>query len=352
MKRIALVVVTLVVLVLVGARLRSPVQAVSWNPPPAVAFDGPFASNSRLQGLEWWAKQLRGPEAILIEPDGTLLTGLADGRIVRLRPGSDAESLLVDTKGRPLAMARHPDGRLIICDAHRGLLALDARGALEVLSTEQGGVPFHFVDDVAITADGTVYFTDASAHFTVEDYKLELLEHQLTGRVLRYDVRSKTTSLVVGGFNLANGITLSPDEQSVIVAETGAYQLWRVFIDPARFGQKERFGPTLPGFPDNLRFSPSRQVYWVAVGAPRDPIVDALAEWPQLRAVIAGLPEFVQPAPVRHATVVAFDLEGRVVETLRYRGADAYSPIASVLEHDGFLYLGSFERGGVARVKL
>jgi hypothetical protein len=37
---------------------------------------------------------------------------------------------------------------------------------------------------------------------------------------------------------------------------------------------------------------------------------------------------------------------------LQHRAPDSYSPIASALERDGWLYLGSFAREGVARLKL
>lgn len=353
MKRVLVVVIAALAggaLVLGATPAR--IDAHAWTAPAAVALEGPFAPNEKLRGLDWWAKTLIGPEAIWVEPDGSLITGLADGRIVQLKPLDETPKELANTGGRPLAIARHPDGRLYLTDAHRGLLALNTDGTIEVLSSHLGGVPFIFADDLAIDRNGVVYFTDASAHFSIENYKLDLLEHQKTGRVLKYEPATKTTSVVVSDLNFANGIALSPDESHVIVTETGGYQLWRVWVNGPKSGTKEPFGPVLPAFPDNLRRSPTRGVYWVALGAPRDPIVDLLDGSPALRGVIAKLPESVQPKPVRHAFVMAIDLEGKVVETLHDRSADSYSPIASVVEHDGSLYLGSFVREGLARVKL
>lgn len=60
----------------------------------------------------------------------------------------------------------------------------------------------------------------------------------------------------------------------------------------------------------------------------------------------------MQPAPARFAHVAAIGLDGAVLESLQYEAPDSYSPIASALEHDGWLYFGSFAREGVARVKL
>ena len=67
--------------------------------------------------------------------------------------------------------------------------------------------------------------------------------------------------------------------------------------------------------------------------------------------VIARLPKAFQPAPKPHAWVIAIDDKGTIVADEQYASPRAYSPIASVIEQDGWLYLGSFMLGGVARVK-
>ncbi len=352
-RRILLFVVTLPV-ALIGwlAAMPAVIEPASWDPPPPMPMTGAYALNERLEPVEWWAKQLIGPEAIFIDADGTVVTGLKDGRIVRLKPGVDEPTVIADTHGRPLALARHPDGRILICDAFRGLLAMDAAGVIEVLASEHGGIPFRFTDDLAVTASGLVYFTDASARQSIDKFTEDLIEHQTTGRVLMWDPTTRLTTLIAEGFNFANGIALSPDESFLVVTETGAYRLWRIWLTGPKKGTKEPFGAPLPGFPDNVRLSKTRKVFWVAIGSPRHALMDALAHAPALRSLIAKLPKRVQPKPTRHAFVAAYDLEGNVVESLQYKHPESYSPIASAIEHDGFLYLGSFAREGVARVKL
>ena len=60
----------------------------------------------------------------------------------------------------------------------------------------------------------------------------------------------------------------------------------------------------------------------------------------------------MQPKPQPHATVLAFDVNGKPVENLQWKDPATYAPIASVLEHDGALYLGSFRQDGYARYRL
>ena len=71
-----------------------------------------------------------------------------------------------------------------------------------------------------------------------------------------------------------------------------------------------------------------------------------------VRKLISRLPAVLRPGPERHAYVLAVDEDGRLVESLQYRAPDSYSPVSSVVEHEGFLYLGSFARQGYGRVKL
>lgn len=343
-------VVTLVIAYLLFA--PSPIDPRAWEPPPVSPLTGAYAINDRLKATEWWAKQLVGPEAIAFDAEGRLVTGLVDGRIVRLKLGSDVPEVLADTKGRPLGLMYGPDGRLYICDAHKGLLALDANGALETLVTEAGGVKLMFADDLDIDADGIVYFSDASTRFTVEHFTEDLLEHQLTGRLLRYDPKTKQVSTIADGFSFLNGVALGPDQTWVAAAEMGAYRLWKIAVKGPDAGKKEVLTESLPGFPDNVKYAKDRKVFWVAIGSPRNPLVDRLAGSPFLRSLIPKLPKAVQPAPERHGFALAIGEDGRPVESLQHRAPDSYSPVASVIERDGWLYLGSFRLEGVARVKV
>ncbi|MCA2976976.1 MAG: strictosidine synthase family protein, partial [Myxococcaceae bacterium] len=204
---------------LAGAALvlaPSPIEPAAWEPPPPTPLEGRYAPNEHLASVEWWARELVGPEAMYVAADGAIVTGLKDGRIVKLRPGSDEATVLADTHGRPLAIAPHPDGRVVICDAFRGLLALSSDGVIEVLASEQGGTPFRFVDDLAITTRGVIYFSDASARYSIDRFTDDLLEHQTTGRVLKYDPSTRATTLVAGGFAFANGVALGPDEAFLV----------------------------------------------------------------------------------------------------------------------------------------
>ncbi len=79
----------------------------------------------------------------------------------------------------------------------------------------------------------------------------------------------------------------------------------------------------------------------MALFAPRNAALDAMADKPLLRKVVFRLPEFMQPQPAHHAFVLGLDTDGNVTHNLQYLGDDAFSPITSVEQVGQRLLLGS-----------
>ena len=77
-----------------------------------------------------------------------------------------------------------------------------------------------FADDVVEASDGSVYFSDASTKFGLHDWILDLLEARPHGRLLRYDPAANKTSVVLSNLGFPNGVTLSQDQDFVVVCET------------------------------------------------------------------------------------------------------------------------------------
>jgi sugar lactone lactonase YvrE len=352
-RALALVGAVLLLVVVYLVAWPTPLAPRRWRAPAAPGLRGPYASNGRLAGAVVLAPELAGPEALWPEPDGTLLTGTLDGRIVRVDPRTGACVTLARTGGRPIGLRRGPDGRLYVADARRGLLRLDRHNQVEVLVASFQGRPLLLADDVAPLPDGRVLFTDASTRFGLDGYQLDGLEHGSTGRVLAHDPRTGETALLLGGLDFPNGLAAAPDGASVLINETWAYRVRRLWVAGPRAGATEIVRDNLPGFPDNLTYDPARDVYWIALASPREPGLDALAAIPFARKAIARLPRALQPAPKRHGMVLAIRGDGTIVDFLDDPRADSYSPITHVVAvGPTLLYLGSFQHAGIARLEL
>ena len=58
----------------------------------------------------------------------------------------------------------------------------------------------------------------------------------------------------------------------------------------------------------------------------------------------------MQPAPDRHGFVLGVDGTGNIIYNLQHPDPDSFSPITSVEEKNGILYLGSLTYPGLARI--
>lgn len=347
-RALALAAITVALLYL--AAWPTAVDPEAWTAPPPVKRDGIFAPNGKLAGVEWIARGAGvGPEALLFDAAGRLYTGYDDGRIVSMNADGTDVRTVATTGGRPLGLAWGPGGTIYVADGDRGLLRVHA-GRVETLATTHGCRRFAFTDDLDAAPDGSVYFSDASWKFGLRDFTLDVIEHRPNGRLLAWRPGG-AVELLAGGIYFANGVQLHPDGESVLVNEMANYRVLRHWFSGAKKGRTETFSDGLPGFPDNLTISADRRRFWIALPAPRHPVADRLASWPGLRRAIARLPKGVQPKPKRYAQIVAVDLQGRPVAYLDHDDASAFAPITSIREHGDWLYLGSYERDAIGRVR-
>ena len=289
-----------------------------------------------------------GPEDVLVAPDGSsVLTGTKDGALWSLTPDGSKLARVAHTAGRPLGLEWLPDGRVLVCDAHRGLLAVDlADGAVEELVTSVDGVRLRFTNNAAVAADGTIFFSDSSRHYSVEDWKSDLIAHTRTGRLFRRTPDGEVATLL-DGLAFANGVALTPDGDQVWVAETALSRIRRLSIEGQDLGMIEG----LPGYPDNIALG-SDGLIWVAVASPPDATLGLLQnKGARLRPLALRLPEAVKPKPKRTIRAVAYAADGRLVHDL---SADAgeWHMATGVREHQGELWLGSLVEPAVAVVTL
>ncbi|WP_233158368.1 SMP-30/gluconolactonase/LRE family protein [Actinokineospora bangkokensis] len=277
-----------------------------------------------------------GAEDVLVDPaDGSALTGLDDGRVVRVTEDGKQITEIADTGGRPLGLEWHPDGGLVVCDASRGLLRVGLDGSVAEL-VARGRSGLRLCNNAAVAADGTVYFSDSTSRFDLPDYRADVIEHSATGRLLRRTLDGAVDVLVTG-LAFANGVALAPDESAVFVSDMAAYNIRRVSLPD---GAVSVFADDLPGFADNLSLG-SDGLVWMAFPSPRDPVLDTLlATPPAIRKALWRLPEKLQPNPDQITWVRAIDpTTAAVVHDLR-APLGTYPMVTGVREHGGRVWLG------------
>ena len=336
-----------------------PISPQAWNPPPAPPLTGQYQQNALLAKTERLSLGNDGaspgtgfaPEDVALDSRDSIYTGLDDGRIMRLQADGTRPEVFSNTHGRPLGMVFDPNGNLIVADANKGLLSIAPDGAVTVLTTAADGVPFACTNDLDVAADGMIYFTDASSKFPLSNFTADLLEHRGNGRFLAYDPRTKATRTLLRELCFANGVAVSPDQSFVLVVETGAYRIHRLWLNGSKQGQADIFIDNLPGFPDGIS-SNRKDKFWLALVTPRDATLDKLLPYPFLRKVVARLPKFLQPAPKRYSFLLGLDPNGVVTENLQDGSPQCYAQIANAVERKGSLYFGSIGESTVGRYQL
>ena len=320
------------------AFVRSPITPEVWEPPKNPGFTGGFSLNSDLASMVLLPVPGHGPEDVSCTADGSMITGLEDGRIIRMTLNGSHETM-GDTRGRPVGLQAMPDGSVIIADALKGLLRLQPDGSVEVLANEFKGRPILFADDLDISSDGVVWFSDASQRFSIDGFMLDLLEASRTGRLMSYNLATGEIKSHLGGLFFANGVALGPNETYVLVNETVTGRVHRLWLKGERAGESEIFIDQIPAMVDNISFN-GEDTFWVASPNPRDAL-DAFADKPLLRRLVGGLPAWVSGSLEEHFSMVsAFDLEGNLIKS--FRDPDArLNQITSVNECDGKLIMGS-----------
>lgn len=191
------------------------------------------------------ASGLRFPEGPIAMDDGSIiLVEIERGTLSRVARNGEI-SVVAELGGGPNGAAIGPDGRVYICNnggfewrESRGLLfpghepetysggriqAVDlVSGTVETLYTACDGNPLRGPNDLVFDAHGGFYFTD---HGKTRERDRD------RGGVYYAAIDGSMIKEVAFPLDSPNGIGLSPDEQTLYVAETITGRLWAFDLD-------------------------------------------------------------------------------------------------------------------------
>lgn len=332
-----------------------PVEPVSWAAPLDKGFVGDFEKNTKLDAIEIInLPDTHGPEGLALLND-EVYAATREGWIVRYHQQTGEQVKWVNTGGSPLGIVFDADNNLLIADAYKGLLKVDPAGDISVLTRTVDGTDIDYADDLDVTEDGKIYFSDASTKFgaqsnggTYAASLLDTMEHGGHGRLLMYDPADKSTKLLMDGLNFANGVAVDADSQFVLVNETGSYRIHKYWLQGDKAGQSEILIDNLPGFPDNVvRGRDGR--FWVGLVSPRSKPLDDLSMSPLVRKIFQRFPPFMRPQAVPYSHVFAITGDGEVLTSLQ-DPEGVHHTNTGALETEDWLYISSLHADNLARI--
>jgi sugar lactone lactonase YvrE len=224
-----------------------------------------------------------------------------------------------------------------------GLQAVDVhKHAVTLLTDHVGSRKLRFVNDLDVAKDGTIYFSESSANYGVEGQGplYAIMAHRPDGGLFAFDPKTRETRQLLDGLYFPNGVAVTSDQGSVLVAETGLYAITRYRLDG---GRREPFASNMPGIPDGI-MGDGRGTIWVACSGPRNGLLDLCGPHAWLRNWVARLPDAaLQQLAVGEAygLLLAYDEAGRPTRSLHDRTGRFVGGIANAEPADGKLYLGT-----------
>lgn len=334
---------------------------VVFHTDPMQGMDGlmPGDVAPKLLGAELIAVgKIDGPEDVALDDDDNLYCGTRDGHIMRVAaPDYKEVSVLANTGGRPLGLTFDAEQRIVTCISGMGLVRVSLDGKVELLTDQterslvsvQDDTTIRMADDLDIAPDGTIYFTDATRRFDIENWGLDLLEGRPNGRLLSFDPRSGRTQTVCDYLVFPNGVCLTHDGCHLLVASTWACSI--LIFDLRNLADGPRiFIRGLPGYPDNVNRS-SDGGYWISLAGMRNPVMDEAMKMPSVRR---RMTRRVPPTNwlfcnLNIGGVLKSDGAGRICDALWDRPDGPLYMITSTCEHKGALYLGGTTNNKIGR---
>ncbi|SFS67448.1 gluconolactonase [Sulfitobacter marinus] len=151
-----------------------------------------------------------------------LFSDIPSQRIMRW---SDTEGLSVfrSSSGFTNGNSRDRQGRLVGCrHGTRDVVRTESNGSLTVLASSYQGKRLNSPNDLVVSSDGAVWFTDPSYGIMTNFEGFQAEQEQDARNVFRIDPQTGACTAVVSDFVQPNGLAFSLDETRLFIAESGA----------------------------------------------------------------------------------------------------------------------------------
>lgn len=344
---------------------RSYISTIWVQMPPRPCIEpgcgSPYERNEKLRGARPIGIGLDGPEDMVVDDEGNLFTGTRVGDVVKFfGPDYSRQEVFAHTGGRPLGLQVDKDGSIVVCVAGMGLYRLTKDRRIIPLSVQTNRTfglnddsRVRMADDLDIAPDGKIYYSDPTIRYEASDWLTDALEGRGNGRLICFDPADGSSRTVMKDLVFANGVCVMLDGQSVLVAETWAARISRLWIDGPKKGRREVFISDLPGYPDNINRS-SDGHYWVALVGMRSPAFDLSLNMPEfrMRMIRRVAPDNWLLPNMYAGCLIKFDAEARILETMWDTPDGSHPQITSVREHKGKLFLGGVHNDRIGMLEL
>lgn len=195
---------------------RYPDAAVRILDPSFAKYRLPLASVEKLaDGCRWSEGPVYFGDARCL-----LWSDLPGNRIMRWDEATGAVSEWRKPSDYANGNTRDRQGRLITCEHDsRRVTRTEYDGTITVLTDSYNGKRYNSPNDVVVTRDGAIWFTDPPFG-VLSYYEGHIDTQELPHAVYRLDPHTMAPSLVADGILAPNGLAFSPDEKILYIVES------------------------------------------------------------------------------------------------------------------------------------
>lgn len=356
----------------------TPTYPLQYSLPEAPSLVNPLKL-SDFNSSKLFHGKILGPEFLCLR-NGLIYTGTMDGKVLevdekskkirvvaKLGKGQECGSYEHEEMcGRPLGMEFDTDGFLLVVDAYLGIFRVDVGTGLvqtvvspSTTKTEPHNLKMTFLNDLEITDNGEIFFTDSSI-FPRKDLLLDALMGTTNGKLLKYDPILNLVTIAAPNLAFPNGLLLSRFQDYIFIAETSRARITKYNIKGINAGVTEAWVENLPCLPDNLYHS-TRGTIWVGCGYPRHQgvrfrLADVLGGMVWLRRLMQELPISCLWSILRQSSLLLelSEESGQILRTIIDNDGDLLQHTSHVVESvdGGKLYVGSYKADYIGVVEI
>jgi len=181
------------------------------------AFAGTMAVERIATGFRWAEGPVYFPAGRYV-----LFSDIPNNRIMRLDENDDHVSVFRQPSMNSNGNTIDREGRLITCEhSGRRVTRTELDGSITIIADTFSGRRLNSPNDVAVAADGSIWFTDPAYGIGGYYEGIKATQEQDKHNVFRVDPKSGNMKVVVDDFVEPNGIAFSPDEKKLYIIDTG-----------------------------------------------------------------------------------------------------------------------------------
>ena len=215
-------------------------------------LDGALSPNDRLDSCEPIGEPLRGLDDIAVAPDGAVY--VSAGREVVKLAGNDlsARTRVAEFDGDAGGLAIHPDGRLLVCVAGRGLAAIDPARPIPRWLESVDGHGLAGLISVAVAPDGRIFAVEGSIGRRPDQWRQDLMEKRSSGRLIACGPGLDGARVLLRDLPYPYGVAVAPDGGHLWLTESWAHRLSRFALGGDGIARREIVAGNLPGYPARI----------------------------------------------------------------------------------------------------